>query len=330
MFDDLNDPRAYLRPILREAEALLRRALNLWHGETPEHSSDINSVLTAALQHSSQAFDLGQVQVFPFLESDLPRVSCEPVEIYRVFRLVLEQALALHAPGGSVAVRTWMQDRCVHAVVADDGRGTRSANSLDGIELLFDEDPPPSDEDRFNVIKELVGLSGGYFHVESSPGLWTRYELVLPVQRRASPGVAADTLTPTITARSEEKRGLEVLLVDDNSAFRSVMKRYLRRRGHRVSEAKDGEDALRIIEQREFDRLLIDLDMPRKDGAELFRELQAQAPSLCERVIFLSGGFAKQRTRKFVSLTGRPTLDKPFDLGKLAHVLEQPTAETIS
>jgi len=149
--------------------------------------------------------------------------------------------------------------------------------------------------------------------------VWNRCTLMIPT----TPARAQAARVTETRVRRDGKGGLSVLVVDDNPALRSVLRRYLERRGHRVTEATDGDDALRVVGGGEpFDRLIVDIQMPGKNGPELFRSLSAVAPDLCGRTLFMTGDLMEASTERFLSESGRPALAKPFNLAELAKKLE--------
>ncbi|MCR6740451.1 response regulator [Aeromonas dhakensis] len=68
-----------------------------------------------------------------------------------------------------------------------------------------------------------------------------------------------------------------ILVVDDHSEIRDLLKRFLEQHGLRVSCARDGKEMKRLLEVREFDLLVLDLMMPGEDGLTLCRELRAKS-----------------------------------------------------
>lgn len=82
--------------------------------------------------------------------------------------------------------------------------------------------------------------------------------------------------------------GGRVLVVDDEPDYRSLMMAHLTRRGFEVEGAKNGVEALRIIEEQEpFEVLVADLMMPEMDGLELLRSAREHDPDL--QVVVISG-----------------------------------------
>ena len=114
------------------------------------------------------------------------------------------------------------------------------------------------------------------------------------------------------------------MIVDDNAALRSVLRRFLERRGHAVTEAVDGNDALSIVMGSGFDRVIVDVNMPGKTGPELYDCMRDLVPCLCDRTIFMTGGSLAEVTERFIEESGRPSIQKPFDLSEMARTVERP------
>lgn len=65
-----------------------------------------------------------------------------------------------------------------------------------------------------------------------------------------------------------------VLIVDDESKMRELVRMYFEREGFKVTEAADGEEALRLLETNAFDLVILDLMMPKIDGLTVCREIR--------------------------------------------------------
>ena len=71
----------------------------------------------------------------------------------------------------------------------------------------------------------------------------------------------------TVTSKADER--LHVMVVDDSITVRKVTTRLLERNGFRVMTAKDGVDAMGLLQENVPDIMLLDIEMPRMDGFEL-------------------------------------------------------------
>ncbi len=71
--------------------------------------------------------------------------------------------------------------------------------------------------------------------------------------------------------------GFDILLVEDNADLAETIITYVEAHGHRVHYAADGEAGLRDALYRDFDVILLDLSLPRRDGLDLCAELRRRA-----------------------------------------------------
>jgi DNA-binding response OmpR family regulator len=102
-----------------------------------------------------------------------------------------------------------------------------------------------------------------------------------------------------------------VLVVDDQRITRRLAQRILSEAGYRVFEAEDGVEALEVVDLTgRVDLLLVDVVMPRLNGAALVRELLERWPE--QRVLYMSAYPAEVLARYHAGDLGTPFLAKPF------------------
>lgn len=75
------------------------------------------------------------------------------------------------------------------------------------------------------------------------------------------------------------KRGIKILVVDDEPDYCNVMKVILEANGHMVTVSTSGRQALDVLEQKSFDLVITDLMMPEIDGRQLMAEIKEKFPS---------------------------------------------------
>lgn len=78
-----------------------------------------------------------------------------------------------------------------------------------------------------------------------------------------------------------------ILIVDDEAAILFTMEAMLQRRGHSVTAAASGEEALQLIAQSSFDLLLLDLKMPGMSGLDVAYRAREIQPEVS--ILFLTG-----------------------------------------
>lgn len=79
-----------------------------------------------------------------------------------------------------------------------------------------------------------------------------------------------------------------ILVVDDDPTVRMIAGEILTAAGHEVSEAGDGEEALRKVAETPFDLVVLDMLMPNKDGLETIADLRGRRPRM--RILAISSG----------------------------------------
>ncbi len=110
-----------------------------------------------------------------------------------------------------------------------------------------------------------------------------------------------------------------LLVSDDDSAFRQVVCEALLRRGFTVSQACDGEEAIEVIKHTEIHMVLVDLHMPRLTGLQVI-EYMAQSPSRPPCVL-MSSAMDEAIEKEAMRMRAYRVLAKPFRLNELSNVI---------
>ncbi len=159
-----------------------------------------------------------------------------------------------------------------------------------------------------SVAYGVVRQSGGAIEIESEPGRGTCVRVFLPLAgdeaRRVDLRSPAETRGGCVRVNAGT-----ILVVEDEDAVRRLARRFLEGVGHRVFEARDGEEALALASRRHVDVLLTDVVMPRMGGVELASRLRRSQPGI--RVLFMSGHPREHRDRIARTPEGL-LLEKPF------------------
>lgn len=114
-----------------------------------------------------------------------------------------------------------------------------------------------------------------------------------------------------------------ILVVDDEDNLRDVLMEVLRRDGHEVDSAVDGAEGLQRAQEHPYDLIVTDLRMPTLDGPELYRRIRERYADHPPRFIFMSANTGIEEYATFLSETGAPALEKPFNLADMRQVVLQ-------
>ena len=115
--------------------------------------------------------------------------------------------------------------------------------------------------------------------------------------------------TLPVTARSSTPL---VMIVDDSLTVRKVTSRLLQREGFDVVTAKDGVDALQVLEDQTPDAILLDIEMPRMDGFEFTKAMKAEPKNAHIPIIMITSRTAEKHRNRAAELGVDLYLGKPY------------------
>jgi CheY-like chemotaxis protein len=108
-------------------------------------------------------------------------------------------------------------------------------------------------------------------------------------------------------------RRFQVLVVDDEPGMRETLVDILEESGYDVSTAADGQDALDVMQNRDVDIVVMDVQMPNRDGVSVLQQLSPPPPA----IIMVTAYAVEERLRAAVAANAFAILHKPFPVGRL-------------
>ena len=228
------------------------------------------------------------IDVIPVLHPDLGKVRADPAQIQQILINLVVNARDAMPQGGKITIET-------AEVVLDEEFASRHLDVLAGdyIMLSISDTGEGIDAETLSHIFEpffttkkagkgtglglsttygIVKQSGGHITVASVRGKGTTFRIYFPKLTEAyddSPVAPQSKPMPTGMAT--------ILLVEDESGLRKLMRTTLERQGYRVLEAKDGAEALSVCRHGldHIDLVVTDLAMPRMTGLQLKEKVVA-------------------------------------------------------
>ena len=275
-----------------------------------------------------------QIELVTRLDPDLPPISADESQIEQVLLNLSLNARDAMPEGGRLTIQTLFatvdESSPVHTIGLDEGPYVVLRVSDTGVGIdpairgqIFEpfvttKEPSQGTGLGLSTVYGVVKQCGGQIRVESTRGKGAIFEIYLP----------AAELPERPEAEQEEEAELpsgneKILLVEDEAAVRSLLRRFLDSQGYRVVEAHDGESAIEAADVANggFDLLLTDLVMPGMGGFELARRLGRTWPDL--KVVFMSG-YSEDAVRNpeaEPAMNSENFLQKPFSTDVLARRL---------
>ncbi len=138
--------------------------------------------------------------------------------------------------------------------------------------------------------------------------------------RQGLAGSAGHALLPTETAKQDAKL---VMVVDDSITVRKVTTRLLERNGMTVMTAKDGVDAIALLQERKPDIMLLDIEMPRMDGFEVATLVRHDAHLKDLPIIMITSRTGEKHRERAMAIGVNDYLGKPYQETVLLEAIDK-------
>ena len=241
---------------------------------------------------------------------------------------VLNNAVKFTPAGGTIEISLSNDRDSAVLSVADTGQGIDASFLPHVFEMFRQADG--SNRRRHGglgiglaLVRQLVQLHGGTISAESAgPNKGSRFTIGLPLLRET----ATSNSPSVVTAGAVELAVFaqkSFLVVDDSEDTIGMLTELLHVAGANVTSATNGNDALRIAEENEFDVILSDISMPEMDGFEFLKRLR-KIDGRREVPVLAITGFGRNDDIARATAAGFYShLTKPLNLKALADVLQR-------
>jgi signal transduction histidine kinase/CheY-like chemotaxis protein len=243
--------------------------------------------------------------------------------------------------GGETVISTTTSQRRIAFAIVDSGIGIAPENISKLFQSFVQVD---STLDRqyagtglgLALVKQIVELHGGNVTVESTVNRGSCFTVMLPFDPSAKIVVPPSSLpaiyplTPDLENKPTIKPKALILVVEDNDANMETMTCYLSSRGYRLAEARDGAQALLLLQEcakdptlmSRPDLILMDIQMPRMDGLEATERIRQIPAYATIPIIALTALTMPIDQQKCLDAGADQYVTKPVKLGQLVSTIE--------
>ena len=148
-----------------------------------------------------------------------------------------------------------------------------------------------------------------------------RIVLILDVNALVRQGAPVVELKKAAPAPADERP--LAMVVDDSITVRRVMERFLERNGMRAVTAKDGLDAISVLQDHKPDIILLDIEMPRMDGYEFASHVRNDARISDVPIIMITSRVGDKHRARAIELGVNDYLGKPYQDARLLEAMQR-------
>jgi len=319
---------------------LINDILDIAKMESGHLQLQCQNTLVAPLCQASLAFIQQQaqakhIQVETKLPSNLPELWVDERRIRQVLINLLSNAVKFTPEGGRITLEVLLlphskagteAKKFLQIAITDTGIGI----APDHIPLLFQ--PFIQIDSSLNrkyegtglglvLVKRIVELHGGKVGLRSKVGVGSCFMIDLPYIDTVSSPVKSTISPSTVTSLEEPKHAAIplILLAEDNPDNVATLSSYLMAKGYQVLPAKNGEEAIALIQSNQPDLILMDIQMPKMDGLEAIRAIRHELNLTSLPIIAITALAMEKDRDRCLTAGANVSLTKPI---KLKHLNE--------
>lgn len=273
------------------------------------------------LKHRAE--DKGLVLV-SMIKSDVNDVVLgDPVRLNQVLINLIGNAIKF-TEKGSVSIEVCIEENGIRFAIVDTGIGI----SEDKLTTIFESFSQAnlSDSRKYggtglglSISRQLVELMGGTIEIESEEGLGTTFFFVVNFEKGSKKRLE-QRMAMERNVDGSILNGIKILLTDDNEYNRVVARDSLKSKANiEIYEAENGQEAIDLLKENDFDLILMDVQMPIMNGLEATKHIRTNFQDAKQNIpiIALTASVMRGDLDKCIKAGMNSYIPKPFNSQEL-------------
>lgn len=262
-------------------------------------SVSFNKVVEHAIQSTSSLFENKSVQFITKLDSSNPKVYADKDRIIQVIINLISNAVKF-TQEGAIICETRVVDNQVEFMLSDSGEGIAEEDLLSIFEKFKQVGDTLTDRPKgtglgLPICKQIIEHHGGIIYATSIIGKGSQFIFRLKMLDEVGEGSSEsleklvkqlkDRMTISSTIKNTKTK---ILVVDDDSNIRELIRQELEEEGFLIIEAADGVEAIAKAKEKKPDLIILDVMMPKIDGYDTAAVLKNDSQTSKIPIIILS------------------------------------------
>lgn len=288
-------------------------------------SSSAAAIVASVLSVLDARVSLKKIKVDNRLPDDLPPIMVDPMQIEQVFmNLFINASQAMHK-GGELLIEAILTSNFLDVRVSDSGKGIDPQH----LNKIFDPFFTTKKQGEgtglgLAICHSIAEHNGGTLRVQSRLGQGTTFVLSLPLDKgsrlRAMKKRLAQEVPSRIPAAALPDK-IPILIVDDERILNDMLQESLRVAGYAVDGAYDGLEAIKLLRQKPYQLLILDIRMPHKDGLEVLEFVKNEYPAI--KVLIITAYASRDEIKETARMGAFACLRKPFRLEQVLDTISR-------
>ena len=298
----------------------------------------IQDVISRAISATSALFEEKNLKLQKNIPDNLPLISGDEDKLIQVVINLLSNAVKF-TDKGSVVLEAYLDNNQVIVEVQDTGVGIADEDKHKIFERFRQAGDTLTDKPKgtglgLPICREIIEHHGGIIWMRSEPNVGSTFFFSVPLmgqdgQQPIKLDRILNSLKTQIKHSSSKTLGDSptILVVDDDTPIRSLLRQELTDAGYQVKEAANGKAALDAVRMNKPDLIILDVMMPEINGFDVAAVLKNDPATMDIPIIILS--IVQDKERGFRIGVDR-YLTKPIDTEKLFHEVDELLEQGVS
>lgn len=327
--DEVKSKLKKINDASHRCKKIIENLLTFARWKRPEKKYEsVNKVVRESADLRSYQLKVDNIELVLDLDDAVPNTMLDDDQIHQVFLNLINNARdAIKEKGESGRIRITSRHSNGRIIVKFEDTGKGMPDEIAG--RIFDPFFTTKGVGKgtglgLSISYGIINEHGGAIYASSTPGYGSTFVVELPVLEKPRRSEEGPTRVPVrIDAEKLREMGLRALILDDEAIVLDLLYDSLSYAGFQVDRSASSEDALRKLEETDYDLIISDIKMPGLDGKGFYNAVSSVRPEAQRRIVFISGDSLNKETQQFLRETGNLSLNKPFTVDQLNEVISR-------